>query len=61
MGLFSKRNEPVEVQAMRQAWRRAGRRMAVHNALAPIQPNKINPATGRTNKDMRQRAKASKG
>jgi len=52
------KNEPIEVQIMRRGMRQAGRRMAVHNALAPIQPNKINPATGRTNKDMRERAKA---
>lgn len=51
--MFGRRNEPVEVKIMRQAMRQAGRKMAIHNVLAPIQPNKINPATGRTNKDMR--------
>ena len=60
MGLFTRKSEPVEVQAVRQAMRRAGRRMAIHDALAPVQPGKINPATGRTNRDMRARAKAAR-
>ena len=58
--MFGRRNEPVEFRIMWQGMRQAGRRMAVHNALAPLQPNKVNPATGRTNKDTRDRAKARK-
>lgn len=52
--MFGRRNEIPEVRIMRQAMRQAGRKMAVHNALAPIQPNKIDPSTGRTNRDMKQ-------
>lgn len=55
MGLFGgNKNEPIEFKIMRQGMRQAGRRMAVHNALAPLQPNKINPATGRTNRETKE-------
>lgn len=58
MKLFGRDDVPPEFRAMRQGMRRAAVRMAVRDALAPVQPNKVNPATGRTNKDMRDRARA---
>jgi hypothetical protein len=60
-GRKSNDDEPAEVQAMREGFRQAGRRMAIHDALAPLRPNQIDPSTGRTNRETRELRRARGG